>query len=117
TRQGDTSADLTVVFTVAGTASAGDYAAIGTNVVIPAGETEASITITPVDDALFETNETVIVALTQLATYRVGLAASDTVVIEDNEIGVSITSDGDSSEDGSSIGSFIITRTGSTSAG
>jgi hypothetical protein len=101
---------------VAGTASASDYAPIGTNVVIPAGETQVTVTITPVDDALFETNETVILTLTQLATYRVGLAASDTVVIEDNEIGVSITSDGNSAEDGSSTGSFIITRTGSTAA-
>jgi hypothetical protein len=112
-RQGDTSSDLTVTFTVGGTAGAGDFTPIGTSAIIPAGASETIITITPIDDALFETNETVVLTLTQLPSYRVGLDASATVTIEDNEIGVSIVSDGNSAEDGSSTGSFVITRTGS----
>jgi len=111
-RSGDTSADLTILYTVSGTAGAADYASIGTSATIPAGSIETTITVTPTDDAAFETNETVIVTLTLIESYRVGVQGHATVVIEDNEVGVSIASDGSSSEDGSSNGSFLISRTG-----
>lgn len=115
-RTGDTSADLTVSFSVSGTAGAADYTSIGTSATIPAGESETTVTITPVDDATAETNEMVTVTLTALDSYRVGILGHATVIIEDNEVGVSIASDGSSSEDGSTTGSFVVTRTGNVSA-
>jgi hypothetical protein len=116
TRSGDTTSELAVTFTVGGTALAGDYAAIGTTVTFAAGASETNITITPVDDTTFETNETVTLTLTLLPAYRVGTSGSGTVVIEDNEVGVSIVAEGVSSEDGSASGSFLITRTGNTAS-
>lgn len=113
-RTGDIGSDLDVSFTIAGAASASDYTAISTTATIPAGSAATTITITPLDDALFETNETVVLALTQISAYQVGVSALATVVIEDNEVSVSIVSDGNSSEDGSATGSFVLTRTGST---
>ncbi len=115
-RTGDTSAELTVTFSVGGTAGPSDYASIGTAATIPAGASETTVTITPVDDATPETNETVTVTLTAIDSYGVGISGHATVVIEDNEVGVSIVSDGNSSEDGSSTGSFVVTRTGNVSA-
>jgi hypothetical protein len=115
-RTGDTSADLTVSFSVSGTATAADYSSIGTSATIPAGATETTVTITPVDDATAETNETVTVTLTAIDSYRVGIMSHATVVIEDNEVAISIASDGNSSEDGSSTGSFVITRTGNVAS-
>lgn len=115
-RTGDTAAELAVTFSVGGTATTADYTAIGTTALIPAGASETTIIITPLDDSTFETNETVTVTLTLLAAYRVGASASGTVVIEDNEVGVSIVAEGASSEDGSSTGSFVLTRTGSAAA-
>jgi hypothetical protein len=111
-RTGDTSSDLTVTFSVGGSAGSGDYTAIGTTATIPAGASAATVTITPLDDSTFETNETVIVTLTLLSHYRVGVSAVATAVIEDNEVGVSIVAEGSSSESGSSTGLFVITRTG-----
>lgn len=115
-RAGDTSAELIVFYSVAGTAAGSDYNGIGTSATIPAGASETTITVTPVDDAAFETNEAVIVTLTLIDAYHVGVMGHATVIIEDNEVGVSITADGNSSEDGSSTGSFLVTRTGAVAA-
>jgi hypothetical protein len=115
-RTGDTTSDLTVTFSVGGSATTADYTVIGTTAVIPAGASATTVTITPLDDTTFETNETVILTLTLLPEYRVGVSAAGTVVIEDNEVGVSIAAEGSSAENGSSTGSFVITRTGSISS-
>jgi len=41
-----------------------DYSALGGTLTIPAGARSAEIAVTPVDDALLEGNESVVVALT-----------------------------------------------------
>jgi antitoxin (DNA-binding transcriptional repressor) of toxin-antitoxin stability system len=104
---------LTVDFTVGGTAStSGDYAPLGTSVVIPANQTAALITVTPIDDTLAEGNETVIVTLRGNPAFSVDpAAASATVTIADNEAMVDvIAQDPNASEDPGNPGVFRIRR-------
>ncbi|MBN1674519.1 MAG: SUMF1/EgtB/PvdO family nonheme iron enzyme, partial [Kiritimatiellae bacterium] len=54
--------DVTVSLVLSGTATQGaDYSVSGTNIVLAAGVTNAAVTLTALDDALDEDNETVIV--------------------------------------------------------
>ena len=116
-RTGDVTAALPVRFTVGGTATSGtDFLSLGTSATIPAGAAETTLTLTQRDDAIFESNETVVVTLTLSGAYLVGNPASATVILIDNETGVSIAASGSSMEDGLSLGAFIITRTGGTAA-
>lgn len=89
TREGDLTADLVVTYTVGGTATNGiDYNRLSGRIVIPAGETSATITITPVNDANpNEGAETVILTLASSADYGLGASTSATVSIEDNTTG------------------------------
>lgn len=60
------------------------------SVIVPAGETEFSLAVTPIDDGLKEIDELVILELagTGGAAYSVDAAASDsTVIIEDDDVG------------------------------
>ncbi len=114
TRTGPTTAALTVTYTVGGTASAGsDYTALAGSVIIPAGAKSALITVTPVDDALVEAAETVVVTLSPSATYIVGSPNTGTVTIADNDRAtVTIrASDASATEAGPTTGAFTVTRT------
>ena len=78
---------VTVNYTISGTAANGvDYSAIGTNVTIPAGLSSATVTITPIDDALNEVNETVVLTLTA-GSYNIAASPSNaaTVTITDDD--------------------------------
>ena len=87
TRTGETTAALTVTFSVSGTAtSPSDYASIGTSVTIPAGAASATVTVTPVDDAVIEKDETVVLTLAAIGSYLVGSPASATVTIQENDL-------------------------------
>lgn len=87
-RTGGSSTALTIHYTVSGTAEAGsDFVALPGIVTIPAGLSEASVTVTPIDDALYESNESVI--LTMVAdptTYSLGSPSVATVTIVDNDL-------------------------------
>jgi hypothetical protein len=117
-RTGDPTDALPVNFTVGGTATSGtDFLSLGTLATIPAGVADTTFTLTPRDDAIFESNETVVVTLTMTAAYRIGIGAeSATAILSDNEAGVSVAAAGSSMEDGSSVGAFTVMRTGSTAA-
>jgi len=116
-RTGETTDSLLVNFTVGGTATSGtDFFSLGTSATIPIGSAETTVTLTPRDDAVFESNETIVVTLTMTGAYRVGDGASATTILSDNEAGVSVAATGSSMEDGSSLGTFTITRTGSTAS-
>lgn len=113
-RDRGTDTALTVNFTVGGSATSGtDFLALGTAVTIPAGAWATNLTVTPRDDAVAESNETVVVTLTTLGAYRVApTEASATVTLVDNEALVWVTASGESAEDGASLGYFTLTRTG-----
>ncbi|HET6426983.1 MAG TPA: Calx-beta domain-containing protein, partial [Phycisphaerae bacterium] len=84
--------DLTVSYSVAGTASVGDYSeTLSGSVVIPDGQASATITITPVDDGDVEGDETVTLTLAAGSGYTVGSPSSDTVTIADNDQSVEPT--------------------------
>jgi hypothetical protein len=87
TRVGDTSSDLTVNFTVAGTAQTGvDYQSIGSSVVIPAGSDSALVTVIPIDNSIVEDNRTVVLTLATGTGYAIGSAAEGTVTIRNDDL-------------------------------
>ncbi|MDP2602186.1 MAG: Calx-beta domain-containing protein [Deltaproteobacteria bacterium] len=121
TRTGITASDLTVTYTIGGTATnTTDYATLSGSVTITAGSATGLITVTPVDDAAVEGSETVILTLTANTTYTVISPSSAIVTIADNDSTptlptVSIAANlPDASETGPTAGQFILTRTGDT---
>ena len=87
TRTSDTTAPLTVALTVSGTATSGtDYVPIEPKVTFAAGSATATILVTPVDDAIPELDERVVVmAIADGPDYKVGSPKSASVTILDNE--------------------------------
>jgi hypothetical protein len=85
TRNGSTAAALTVKYTVGGTAAAADYAALSGSVVVPAGLASAAIVIIPIDDAIKEANETVLITISTNAAYVVSAPSSATATIADDD--------------------------------
>ena len=81
-RNGSTSAPLTVAYTVSGTATvADDYIALKKRVTIPIGASEVSIVVTPIDDTQVEAGETVVLTLKASAAYLIDAASSATLTI------------------------------------
>lgn len=81
---------ITAGFSVSGSAQPGDYtsASIGAgSVTFAPGETVKTISLQPVDDLLYEGNETVIVTLTTATFATVGTPASGTFTIVENDVG------------------------------
>ena len=89
TRSGTDVGSTTVNFTVAGTASAGDYGLSETNsITFSDGETSKTITLTPTNDNSNEPDETVILNITPSpsdADYILGSGNSATATIKDND--------------------------------
>jgi hypothetical protein len=95
TRSGATDALLPVNFAVSGTATSGeDYNSIETSVTIPAGSSSISIAVMPIDDALSEEDETVIVTLAASANYSIGSPGSATLTIADGQTPTDTDHDG-----------------------
>ncbi|QUE52655.1 tandem-95 repeat protein [Luteolibacter ambystomatis] len=82
-----TTGDLTVNYTVSGTATNGtDYANLSGTVVIPDGAAVATVAVTSVDDALVEGSETVTVTVVAGTGYSPDFPASATYQITDNDV-------------------------------
>lgn len=84
-RNGPLLYELTVLYTYAGTAVADDVASLPSYITIPAGESSALITLTPVDDDLPEWPETLIITLADAAAYNPAEPPSATITIADND--------------------------------
>jgi hypothetical protein len=85
-RTGVTFTEVTVKFTVTGTATSdADYTAIGTTVTLAADEPFADIVVTPANDSTPESSETVVVKLFKDAAYTIGTPSQATVIIDDND--------------------------------
>lgn len=83
-RAGDTATELTVNYTVSGTATSGaDYTALPASVTIPAGSATAQVVVTALTDALLEQLETVTLTLSAGTGYTPGPYASGTGHIAD----------------------------------
>ena len=116
TRTGPVTNALLIPFTVAGTARNGtDYGAITNGVTIPAGQSNASVTITAVDDQIAEGERTVILSLTEGNTFQTVFPAAATVTIQDNDQRVWLdASDFTAAKPGTDTGQFTFTRFGTT---
>lgn len=91
-RTGDTANALTVAYTLNGTATTDDFTpALTGTVTLAAGQSFTDVTITPVDDALTESSETVILTLVDADAYDVGSANTATVTIADNDAAAGAT--------------------------
>ena len=84
---GNTNSSVTLQFVFSGTASNGvDYTASATNsITFAADEVSRTVTISPIDDALVEGNETVVLTLLPGAGYTVGASNAAAVTIYDDE--------------------------------
>jgi CSLREA domain-containing protein len=132
TRTGITSGAITVNFSVSGSATfPSDYAASGAasfgpssgTVTFGDGVTSAMVTIDPATDAVYESNETVILTVTSGTGYNPGTPASATGTIINNDtaptlsIGDKIANEGTvsvSSPGPTTNFVFTVTRTGNT---
>ena len=104
-------------FTRGGTATASsDYSNFNLFVTIGATQTTATITVTPVDDALVEGDETVVLTVTDGLLYDLGPAGTETatVTIADTpELTITAT-DPSAAELGPDTAIFTIARNGPT---
>lgn len=84
-----TSGDMTVFYSVSGSATSNvDFVALTGSAVIPNGSSSISISVNPIDDATSEGAETVVLSLTEDASYdyQVGSSSAATVTIADDDI-------------------------------
>ena len=117
-RSGETSAALTVHFSVSGTAVAGaDYVALGTSALFTAGATSVVVVVTALDDFSVEPEELVRVALWPHPDYLVGSPATADVVIAENDVAAPVrlvVLDAIGDEDGTNTAAFAVQRDGPT---
>jgi len=86
TRSGGTAGDLTVRLSIGDSATEDDdFSAIATTAVIVDGQTSVTVTLTPVDDDVAESEETVTLAVEPQGAYSIGAASTATVNIADND--------------------------------
>ncbi|MBD2268610.1 M10 family metallopeptidase C-terminal domain-containing protein [Anabaena sp. FACHB-1391] len=86
-RTGDFSSSLTVNYTIGGTATNGtDYGSLSGTVTFAAGSATATVAVNPINDNLYEGNETVTLTLATGTTYTLGTNSTATLTITDNDI-------------------------------
>jgi hypothetical protein len=87
TRTGDTSAALTVNYSVGGTAVSGsDYSSVGTSVTIQAGAASAKVNVTPKPSTNIVDKVTAVLTLTANSAYTLSSTNSATVTIAGNSM-------------------------------
>jgi hypothetical protein len=109
---------LTVAYSIAGTAIAGEqYQQLSGTVVIPAGQASAPINIVPIDAGQFAGSASVALTLLPGGSHYTAVSpSSDTVtVLEDDVPAISVAATApDASKTDGTNGAFTITRTGPT---
>jgi hypothetical protein len=86
TRTGATTSGLSVRFAMSGSARNGsDYNTIASIVTIPAGAAFVDIVLTPINDLIYEGDESAVLTLSANAAYQIGSSSSDTITIHDND--------------------------------
>ncbi len=83
---------LSIGFSVGGTATSGtDYAAVNSPLVIAAGQTSGTITVSPTPDTTVEPDETVVISLNAGSGYTVGSPSSATgTILNDDQPALSV---------------------------
>src|SRR5439155_1645047 len=125
-RAGDTSSDLSVNYTLGGTAQNGrDYEQLGNSVTIAAGASSTTVTVRPIDDGEIEGDESVTLTISESAAYNVGSLSNATLTIADNDgpppppekpMVTVVATDAQAAERGPDGGIFTIRRTGGTAS-
>ncbi len=114
--------NVTVNYTVSGTATSGsDFTALSGTVSIPAtGTSDVTVNIPVINDAIAEPTETVVVTITPNAAYKVYDEPSAEAIIQDNDSGgdrvMVSTANQSPSEAGPVTGTYYFSRTGTTGA-
>lgn len=117
TRLGDTSGPLTVGYTLSGTATPSiDFVALPGQVTFAAGASDAAITVQPIDDALLEGPETIVLTALPGAGYHLSAVRQATVTLLDDErpVVTLTVADDVAGEAGPDPGAFAVARTGPT---
>ncbi len=116
TTTGTGTGNITVLYTVTGTATNGtDFTALSGSLSM-GKNTTSNLTVTPLQDALVEGYENITVTLTPDPAYALALDSSATMNLQDDDapqINVSTTDDGFSETNGS-LAKFFVSRTGAT---
>lgn len=87
TRTGSAVGALTVAYTVSGTATNyTDYAGLTGKATFVAGQSSATVVVTPVDDSIVDPDETVVLTVIAQTEYRTGSSSSATARIADNDV-------------------------------
>jgi T5SS/PEP-CTERM-associated repeat protein len=87
TRTGDTSAPLTVAYTVAGSAESGvDYMALPGTIQFPARKKSVTLLVQPIADGIAEGSETIEIALAPDESFAPGLASALTLELRDGKV-------------------------------
>ena len=88
TRTGEFASPLVVNLALSGTAITGsDFAPVAAQVTIPAGQSATTVLITPLADQLFESPETVTLAISPLPGYYRGTGAATVTIADDTSFG------------------------------
>ncbi|MCC6233494.1 MAG: PKD domain-containing protein [Verrucomicrobiales bacterium] len=117
-RAGDRALPLEIDYLVTGSAEPGsDYTALPGRIQIPAGQSTASLRILPIDDRLFEGDETIEIRVGDSPSYNASLPTAAVVLLRDDEFPrvTAEATDAEADESGDP-GEFLIRRTGSTAA-
>jgi subtilisin family serine protease/subtilase family serine protease len=86
-RTGNPSGPLTVYYTVQGTASAGtDYQSLSGQVTFQTGASTANVAVSSIDDAQYESNETVIITVLPNPGYFLGSPVTATITIVSDDL-------------------------------
>jgi len=114
TRAGSLQGDLLVNYSVGGTAQTGaDYAPLAGVVLIPSGQSSATVFLQPLDDHAIESNETVSVTVLANAAYTVGSPASASVtILDDGTTTVTVFPTSEPAAEPSTPGTFTVKRDG-----
>ena len=125
-RTGSTTSPLVVSLSYSGSATSGsDYSSLPTQVTIPAGQSSVTLNVTPIDDSLVESNETVVATLQSATAYSLdGTRSAATVTIADNDQALPVVSvratDAVAAETRigqiANRGQYQVSRTGSTTS-
>jgi uncharacterized delta-60 repeat protein len=76
-----------IPYTISGTATnPADHNAVNGQIVIPSGQSSATLTINLVNDGVFEQNETIIVTLGSSSSFLLGATTSRTITIADTYV-------------------------------
>ena len=117
-RTGDTAGYLTVAYALGGTATPSDYLEnLSGYATFQPGQDEVHLSVTPLDDHLFEAAEILVLTLNPGDDYALGNATTATVTIAEHDVAVSVSAGLDAVKGSPSTpGTFTLTRQGDLSA-